>query len=1382
MKSHYLLLVTVLLFSQNIFSQSSPVPQENRNPIHGRNIDYTHTPGNPDPVPNSSGTSGTGANIDVIYHKIYWRIHPDSPSSAAPVKYIRGSVQTNFKTIVANVSTITFDLNAVLTVDSVRFRGAKLAGGNITRSGNIVTIALGATLANNFIDSLTIYYQGVPPAINTPPGAVGYQKGVDGTAGNYVYTLSESYEDRDWWPCKADMKDKIDSMDIIVSVPWGPVAADTFWAACNGRLIDSSIVGNNRIFTFKNRYPMASYLVSVGVARFNKYYRSVNINGTVVPVTYNIFKGKASYTTILSKMDSMNLTLAAFGNKFSDYPFKNEKHGFYEFGFSGGMEHQTFSGMGTGSLTSATVLAHELMHQWFGDNVSFSTWNDLWLAEGFAAYGELALYYDLVANHPVTKYNLMTGKKSTALGETSSTWIPDASCNTSALWNSAYGSTVYDRGCMVVSMLRAICGDTKFFQALTNYQNGRRGASATTDTLKNYFNAVLGQDITPFFTDYVGGSGLGITPVGGIGNPINPVKWNTPATNKLVIQIGSQTKSATNNVTYFHGPVVVRFTDGPTRPYTNDTTIVFFDWGGGVLSYAGNGMSEPIPGNILNYTLSFTPTNAFFDDSARTMSTGSVTKDVTLTGYTWTGVTNSTWNTTTNWTGGTVVPSGAQVTVATTGSQPVLPGNITVGGLFLNAGTTLNIGNNTLIINGPVSGAGTITGSSNSNITINDIAGTLNFDQTSAATRSLNNMTLSTSSSAILGNALDVYGTIALTSATLDMAGKNLTLKSNATGTARIADLTGSTLSGATNVTVERYIPNDGRRYRLLTPTVNTSGSIKANWMEGGMNTAIGTNINLVPGYGTQLTGSLGNTNGFDKTASNASSLYLTNNGAALTYTPVTSTAGTLNAKTGYFLFVRGDRSVDMTSTAPVLPSASTTLKTTGTLVTGTQTSFTNALVGNSGFNLLTNPYPSPIDWSLVQPAFTGVTNSYTLWDPNSGTRGGFVTVNTAGVASSGLATKFIQSGQAFFVQASGVPVPSVNIQETHKSAGNNNGVFGPQLVYETFSSSLYFTDAVGTRRLADGVITVFDNSYSAGLDDYDADEINNWDENIAIDRLSHHLSIEGRPVIAAVDTLPFFMNNMKQQGYEWQFTGDNFSNPTLQATLVDNFTGIRSTLNVTGTAVVPFIVTADPLSGASNRFMVVFGPSGPLPITFSKLMAYQKNLPNGTGIQVEWTMGSETDMDKYEVERSADGRNFSRLATVTAMGNSSRPVSYGWFDANPLNSNNFYRIRSVNKAGIIKYSSIVKVAISSGKEEVKVYPNPMKGNIFSLQLNNIVKGTYTITVTNKLGQKIYTEPYEHNGGSAATNIELKFDLPIGIYDLQVTGEGVKWNSKVVKE
>ncbi len=565
----------------------------------------------------STGTSGTGANIDVIYHKIYWRINPDSA-----IKYIKGSVQTNFKTIQNNVSSISFDLRSGLTIDSIKFRNLLLPAANINHASNIVTINLGVTLTNNFIDSLIIFYQGTPPAVSG--AAQGYQKATSGTAGNYITTLSESYEDRDWWPCKHDMQDKIDSLDITVNVPWAsPTAADTFWVACNGKMVDSTINGTSRSFTFKNRYPMASYLVFVSVAKYDRYYRAVDISGTNVQVVYNLLRGKpvATTTSILTAMDRMNFVIQAFSNKLSDYPFKNEKHGYYD-GLlgAGGMEHQTFSGMATSALTSTSTLAHELMHQWFGDNVTFGTWNDLWLAEGFANYGE-ALAAELVPSLGQNPYTIRNGIKNSALATTVSAWIPDANINTSNLiWNSSYGNAVYVRGAMVVSMLRAMAGDTKFFQALSNYQTSLAGKSATGDSLKNKFNAILGNDISLFFNDYVGGSGNGAIAVGGKGNPINTINWNSPLANKLVVQVASQAQSASANVAYFRGPVVLHVKGALA---SQDTTLCFFDWGAGNLSYAGNGLSAPIAGNLLSYDLSFTPTTVLYDDSARTLSTGS---------------------------------------------------------------------------------------------------------------------------------------------------------------------------------------------------------------------------------------------------------------------------------------------------------------------------------------------------------------------------------------------------------------------------------------------------------------------------------------------------------------------------------------------------------------------------------------------------------------------------------------------------------------------------------------------------------------------------------------------------------------------------------------
>ncbi len=712
----------------------------------------------------STGNSGTGANINVVYQRLQWNTNP------LVGRNISGTATTYFKTISANVNTLSFDLNNTSFNNAslqVTYHGTACSK---SFSGNILTITLPVTIpALNTLDSVVIVYAGIPPSVSG--AAQGYQRGsytdINAITQFYTSSLSESYEDRDWWPCKADMQDKIDSMDIEVTVPW--TGADTFWVAANGKLVDSAIAGNERIFKFKTRYPIASYLVCLSVAKFNRYYKTVNVNGTEVQVCYYLLAGKPAsyYTNAITAMDKVNAVVQAFSSKFGDYPFKLEKHGFYD-GLMGasGMEHQTFSAMAPGALTSVSTLIHELMHQWFGDNVTFATWNDLWLAEGFARYSE-SLAGELVPSLGFNVLSLRNNLKNSALGQSSSAWIPNSNTGTSNLiWNTAYGSTVYQRGGMMVSMLRAIAGDAKFYQALTNFQNNYRGTAVSSDSLRKQFNVVLGRDITEFFNDYLGGSGSRTQAVGGIGNPVNEVIWNA-ASNVLFLRQGSQSVSPGSNVTYFNGPVAVRASNG-----VRDTSIIYYDWGGGDLSYAGNGLSDTVKGNLLTYRLSFTPTSLVYDDSARTLSTGSTTPNPSIDGYIWYGNLDNNWYNPANWSACCGIPpaKGADIVIASVFAEPVLPSAISIRNLTINSGRTLNIAANELSITGGIYGSGTLTGSSASQLLITGAAGDINFNQSGLASRSLSKLTLEAGSSANIKTNLHANLVQVKTGASLTMA------------------------------------------------------------------------------------------------------------------------------------------------------------------------------------------------------------------------------------------------------------------------------------------------------------------------------------------------------------------------------------------------------------------------------------------------------------------------------------------------------------------------------------------------------------------------------------------------------------------------------------
>ena len=598
------------------------------------------------------------------------------------------------------------------------------------------------------------------------------------------------------------------------------------------------------------------------------------------------------------------------------------------------------------------------------------------------------------------------------------------------------------------------------------------------------------------------------------------------------------------------------------------------------------------------------------DGNTRNLTTPDMGADEFMpTGFaSWIGGFSTLWSTANNWEASFVPIPPTNVSVPTVAPfMPQLQANTTINNLAMQTGTLLDLNGKIFTINGTVTQTGTAVfkGSSTSNLYLNGAAGTVNFDQTSAATRSLSGLVLSGGSATLGTGALNIYGIISLAAgASLNMADQPVTLKSTANGalgTASISDLTGCTMSNANKLTVERYIDNPQRSWHLLSGKgVYGPQTIFNSWQQGGA---------VVANKGTWITSTLfTGANGFDATNMNLSSIITHNQGGgggpSWNYTLANTNTTTVSSFQGYMLFVRGDRTC-LPSNALV---TSTVLSRTDTLVQGLQSVFISST--GTGRTLVGNPYPSPIDMETVFATTTNLAQDMYIWDPsltgNYGV-GGFRLVQrtapgvyqqTPVVLGGGpfpdATARYIHSGQAFFLRTTGtagITDATVNFIENYKvSTVSVVNPIVPTVGDQQLITNLLIRNTDNVVSLADGIRVRFDRNYSAGITD-DIEKMANFAENISSYRGGKKLIVEKRPMIQSVDTIFLRITNAGIKDYRLQLGTIDFVQTELPAMLEDNYLHTTTKIDLQGSVTnYDFSVTADPASSATDRFMIVFG------------------------------------------------------------------------------------------------------------------------------------------------------------------------------------------------
>ncbi|MGL6267384.1 MAG: M1 family aminopeptidase, partial [Chitinophagaceae bacterium] len=265
----------------------------------------------------------------------------------------------------------------------------------------------------------------------------------------------------------------------------------------------------------------------------------------------------------------MKGTLEFFSSIYGEYPFKNEKYGHVEYTFGGGMENQTASYMGTGALSNEGILAHELAHQWWGDNVTCDKWNHIWVNEGFATFSKI-IYDEKKAGN----FNGGNAERSTikngAKYDTGTVYRYDVevtmeSEHTKKIFNQ---QMVYWKGSIVVSMLRKLVGgDTAFFNTLKRIQtvDSLEYNHAITEDIKHHFEATTGLDLDSFFDDFIYKAGYAKY----------IVNWGKTASAPYFTAINyTQGKSTGSTVAYYNTVLPIRLRN---TGLGRDTMIYIFD-------------------------------------------------------------------------------------------------------------------------------------------------------------------------------------------------------------------------------------------------------------------------------------------------------------------------------------------------------------------------------------------------------------------------------------------------------------------------------------------------------------------------------------------------------------------------------------------------------------------------------------------------------------------------------------------------------------------------------------------------------------------------------------------------------------------------------------
>lgn len=463
--------------------------------------------------------------------------------------YVSGEVTISAQAVVPILDTFAFELIDELIIDHVYVNESEHS---ILRENDEVFVPLTEPFLQNSSFSVKIIYHGLPPAGESFSGI--FTKYDSTWNKNVTWTLSEPFSAKEWWPTKQVLTDKADSVWVYITTSSENMAGSI------GLLSSVVTLPDNKLrYEWRSKYPIVYYLISFAIAdyqEYNVYAKPSYLLGDSLLIQNFIYDSPGCLQACKEGIGRSVEFMELFTDLFSFYPFDEEKYGHCLAGLGGGMEHQTMTTLGSFNFS---LVAHELGHMWFGDNVTCENWSDIWINEGFATYTDY-LATDYIADDKYALIWKTNGQNYIMSEPDGSIYVPPEEVeynNVDRIFDSRLS---YWKGAMIIHMIRfELQNDELFFQVLHNFQLQFADSTASTPDFIALLNEISGKDFTLFFDQWYYGEGY----------PIYDFSYKQE--NGFFELYSSQSVSYPEVTPFYrmHFPVKLYFKDG------TDSTLIF---------------------------------------------------------------------------------------------------------------------------------------------------------------------------------------------------------------------------------------------------------------------------------------------------------------------------------------------------------------------------------------------------------------------------------------------------------------------------------------------------------------------------------------------------------------------------------------------------------------------------------------------------------------------------------------------------------------------------------------------------------------------------------------------------------------------------------------